>query len=159
MDISNWGWGQLLELPDHLFGRRHVVGCFSTITGGVTVFDISETALPEKAVIWEVNIHTTGPSSSIGSVSLALGDHLPVADAEFNAFEQLLPDVGFVAGTRRDIYVCDTCCFALKNIKVGISSTGRRLVMRYNQIVGETYLARVELVVSSVPRSLPEWFV
>jgi hypothetical protein len=157
-NISNWGWGSLLELPDHLFGRRFSVGCYVTIPTGGSGYDVSEMALPEKAVIWEMCICASNASADFGSISMALGDQLPADDAAFNRMEQLFPDLGRSVGTRRDIYVFRNCACSLSRLKVGIDTQGRRLVLRYHQIAGELAFAEVGLVVSSVPRSLPEWF-
>jgi len=158
MDISSWGWGQLLELPDHLFGRRFSIGCYVTVGTGGTGYDISEMALPEKTVIWEMCICASNASTDFGSISMALGDQLPADDAAFNRYEQLFPDLGFQADTRRDIYVFRNCTCNLVKMKTGINTQGRRLVLRYDQVLGELAFAQVGLVVSSVPRSIPEWY-
>lgn len=158
-DISNWGWGQLLELPDHLFGRRFPVGCFAIVGGVGSALNISEMALPEKAVIWGVSLCTTTTAADQGRISMALGDHLPATTAEYDSFEQLLPDLGQRTGVRGDIYVYRNLCLAFRTLKVGIDTQGRRLVMRYQQIGVDLNVGQVSLIISSVPRSLPEWFV
>lgn len=158
MDISSWGWGQLLELPDHLFGRRFCVGCAIQHSTPGLGFDISVTALPEKIVIWEAVTCISALTADFANISLALGDHLPANDAEFDDMEQLFPDLGFLVGRHREIYGFRNCSISFNALKTGVETVGRRLVLRYDQTLGEASLAQVGLVVSAVPRSLPEWF-
>lgn len=158
-DISNWGWGQLMELPDHLFGRRYGVGCAGILVGAGASFEISRLALPERAAIWEVSVASDLAYDEGGSVSLALGDRVPTVDAEFNVLPSLLPDIGlFVAGVR---YIMTTrnCQYNLQHLKLGVDTHGQRLVVRFFQTGLEGRRVMVNLVVSSVPRSIPEWFV
>jgi len=158
MDISRWSMSQVLELPDHLFGRRYAVGCaiHQTLVG--SYFDVSEMSLPERCVIWEVRFAVLTKVDDLFGVSIALGDQLPVDDAAFDRFEQLLPDIGYRTGTRRDISLTYRTSFELRGLKIGIETQGRRLVTRFDKVGGAPAFMEVELVVSSVPRSLPEWF-
>jgi len=158
MDISKWGWGQLLELPDHLFGRRYCIGCSVTAIMQGVHFDISETPLPEKSVIWCVHAQHGSTILSIATVSFALGDFLPTVDAEFDQFEQLIPDIGIPVGTRRDIHFGNESPLVLCAMKVGVSTQGRRLVMRAHKTAQGTQPIDAALIVSSVPRSIPEWY-
>ena len=158
-DISNWGWGQVLELPDHLFGRRFVTGCSMVLGAAGTVYGISEMGLPERCVIWEMLSTVSASTLQYVNMSLALGDHLPANDAEFDRLEQLFPDMGYRMGVRRDYYLGTAAQHALRGLKVGVDTSGGRLVARFNKAVGGMAIGEVELVVSSVPRSLPEWFV
>lgn len=158
-DISNWGWGQILELPDHLFGRRSVVGCSLFEIGGGTGFDVSMLGLPEKCVIWELRGSYVTSEAGVGIFSIALGDHLPANDAEFNLLETLLPDLGRPVDGRREIAITSGSSFNLAQLKVGVDSGGRRLVVRFLSSVVTLAYCDVSLVVSSVPRSIPEWFV
>ncbi len=54
MDIRNWPLSQIMQLPDAAFGRRWPVGLAYAFAGAGAEFDISEAALPERFVIWEV---------------------------------------------------------------------------------------------------------
>ena len=158
-DISNWGWGQILELPDHLFGRRYCVGCNLGRGGPGNSYAISDMSLPEKMVIWELNLETGGSWDEYNYISLALGDHLPANDAEFDVLEQLFPDIGLRTGTRRDFPVRRNSIFNLSRVKIGVDTAGQRLVGRgETSFFGYTDVQAI-LVVSSVPRSIPEWFV
>lgn len=157
-DISNWGWGQIMELPDHLFGRRYSVGCEGNMVFTNTVYDISETGLPEKCVIWELQTILSSATGGHGFVSLALGDQLPANDAEFDSLEQLFPDLGVLAGRRRDFSLSNYARFELRMLRLNKDSQGRRLVMRYSRAVTGVSQLNAVITVSSIPRSLPEWF-
>lgn len=157
-DISNWGWGQLLELPDHLFGRRYCVGCSVAAVLPGTYFDISEMALPEKAVIWCVHAQFASTALGFATVSLALGDQLPANDAEFNQLEQLLPDIGYHVLTRRDFHFGSESPFILCDMKLCVDTHGRRLVMRAMKTLPGSHFIESSIAISSIPRSLPEWF-
>lgn len=157
-NISNWGWGQLMELPDHFFGRRFMVGCASLSAGIDVLYDISELALPEKCVIWEVQIGYVAAAAGYGTISLALGDQLPVDDAGFHSHQALFPDIGVQGVGHREIAVGRGGMFNIRRLKVGVDASGRRLIMRFNALSSSISLMEVMLTVSSVPRSLPEWF-
>lgn len=157
-DISNWGWGQILELPDHLFGRRSVVAANIGTEGVGEYFDISECGLPEKFVIWDMCASLATTSSSPGEFRLALGDHLPANAAEFIAMETLLPDVGILQNGVRLMAVTLRQGFDIRNLKIGVDSSGRRLVSNFVTPTTAVNHFFVRLVISSVPRSIPEWY-
>jgi len=157
-DISSWGWGQILELPDHLFGRRYVVGCAVALPGAGAVFEISLAALPERCVIWEWSVVSDIAYSEGGSVALALGDVAPTTEAGFTGLPTLLPDIGLMTWGTRYIMVSRDCQYDLRCLKVGLNTHGQRLVVRFYQAGSSPRRAMVNLVVSSVPRSIPEWY-
>lgn len=157
-DISNWGWGQILELPDHLFGRRFVVAAnaFSTAIG--EYFAISDMGLPEKIVVWSVRVMATSVWSTPVQFRLCLGDHLPANAAEFIPMESLFPDVGVLAGGVRLSWVSRYQTFEMNGLKMGVDTAGRRLVTNSISLTTEDLLLQAVVVVSSVPRSIPECY-
>lgn len=159
MDISNWSWGQILELPRHLLGRRFPIGCSAFAVGLGEEYDISEMGLPERCVIHELLVTYAAEAVNFGNCSLALGDVLPTTDDEFNGMEQLFKDVGLRTGLRRDITAGMATEISLRNLKIGVNAGGRRLIMRYGAIFSGVTKMDAVITVSSVPRSLPEWFV
>lgn len=157
-NISNWGDGQIMELPNYLFGRRYAVGCAAVFTIPGTTFQISLQSLPEKCVIWELHVCCSSIVSTAGNVSLALGDQLPANPSAFARYEQLFPDIGVLDHPIRDIYYSSDTGLSLTRLRTLVHPGGRRLVCQITNLVATASYIDVILVVSSVPRSLPEWF-
>lgn len=156
MNIRNWGPGQKMQLPDHCFGQRWPVSVsFFKVDAG-TIFDISELALPDVAVIWFYYISMTGGSIGTGRIKLALGDFLPANDAQFNAYEPLFRDLGVIDAGHR--YVTSTyqgypVNFPMRKL---IYPQGRRLVGRF--VIGAigTFQCFATLIVSGLPSEVPD---
>ncbi len=78
MDIRNWPLDRIMQLPDHCFGRRWPITLLTPVVQTVTYYDISEMALPEKCVIWELVFYGYGVlGGELTGWSFALGDVLP----------------------------------------------------------------------------------
>lgn len=157
MKIGNWGIGQVLELPDHLFGRRYLVSCSVVGGDGAAAWDIAEIAFPEKAVIWEVRAWSSSAGVDIGSIRLALGDQLPTSVAMVTALEPLLPGLGVQGADPRAINPGVDGGFDLNRIRIPIAASGRRLVLEVTGATGKTPLVTVGVIVSSVPKEIPAW--
>ena len=158
MDISNWSMAQIMELPDHLFGRRYMVGCAVYGESMGDAFDISMFGLPERAVIWELRVRLVVLSARMVTLRMALGDQLPANEAEFNALPQLFSDIGYREDGVRVIRVSNLSSMIVTQLRYGIETAGRRLVIAGAFDALADHWLFVDLVVSSIPRSLPEWF-
>lgn len=158
MDISNWGIGQIMMLPDHLFGRRWLLGCSAAADLALWVYDISEMALPEWCVIWEMvftGCNTVGVSINF---SLRLGDQLPASDAEFLAMEMIFPGIDHFVDGRNVFELGAMSNQQFRRIRQPVHSMGRRLVMGARAAVGSPEGGSVQVLISSVPKEIPEWF-
>jgi len=159
MDISKLSIDEVMQMPDHLFGRRFVVSCTCTATAPGRVYDISETALPDRAVMWEFAIHHHIWSPYGTYIRLSLGDHLPANFREFDALEPLFPNFGEWITPGRYILGSSYCEHHHNRLRTPITAQGRRLVMETTLgITGEARMT-ASLVVSAIPKTIPNWLV
>lgn len=158
MDISNWSMSQILELPDHLFGRRYMISCGLTATGFDTLYDISELGLPERCVIWELCVVYNATVAGYGSISFAIGDQLPTTLSEFIGHEPLFPGLGLQRAGYREFAVGRGAAFNMRRLKICVSSGGRRLIIRFSALATGISIMNSSIVVSAIPRSIPEWY-
>ncbi len=156
MNIRNWGPGQKMQLPDHCFGQRWPVSVSFLKVNQATIFDISELAFPDVAVIWYYYISMTGGSASVARVKLALGDALPVDNAQFNALEPLMREIGVWDGVGRFLsttFQGYPVNFPMRKL---IYPQGRRLVGRFNITAIGTFQCFVTLIISGLPNEVPD---
>lgn len=159
MDIQNWGLGRIMQLPDCCFGRRWVVSCDVGGFGEVDLFDISEAALPESMVVWQLLMEARFTSAFLMYARIGLGDQLAGTEAEFMRFEPLLRGFGQQgAGPRRIyfyLYGASTSLFMRMPVQTG----GRRLCLMGHGVSDAHIRVRVSIVVSGVPKEVPDWML
>jgi len=159
MDIRNWPIDRIMQLPDCCFGTRYPVTL--TYVGGITVgsFDISEMGLPDKCVLWEINlIGFSQPVTNYWTCSLKLGDHLPAAVPDFAALANLHPSLGMNVAGNRLMFMPDSQSFNIRGIKIPIEAQGRRVVASFITSVEDNDLMCI-LIFSHMPTEVPEWLI
>ena len=159
MDIRGWPLDQIMQLPDCYFGRKFPIILSKSLTAGTTAWYISEIGLPDRCVLWElqINVRPIGYdySKDTGYISLALGDHLPLTLAEFLEFENMFPESDErIAG----LPVLESPLHIM--LRKPYAAQGRRVVAQF--LLGglspdSEYLAA--LVFSSVPMEIPDCLV
>ena len=159
MDIRHWGLNKIMQLPDCCFGRRFMVSCALDIGAAQREYDISEVALPETCVIWELVIDGSGSFGDRGIVRIALGDQLPTAVAMFNELDPLFMGLGLQGAEPRPLELNGGEVLSFRMLRMPVAAAGRRLVIE--GITGETITCRVfvGIVVSGVPKEVPDWLV
>jgi hypothetical protein len=158
MNISSWSDSQIMMLPDHMFGRRWVINITKTISAAGTTFGIAEAALPERTVLWELILIGGSWGAGRCDVSIALGDKLPGAGAEFGEMEPLYSTLEYLTGTQNWFLKGYAETLHLNRLRTLIPSRGRRFVAYFwNQSTSELTMT-IYFVVSSVPTEIPEWY-
>lgn len=157
MNIQNWGMGQIMQLPDYLFGRRFLITCEVRVGPATRAWDISEVALPEKCVIWELVIKGMGIIGMMTTVRIALGDQLPTAVAMFNALDPLFMGLGAQGAEPRDFLLLERAGVAFRRLRMPVAAQGRRLVIEAISPEILTAAVVVGIVVSGVPKEVPDW--
>lgn len=158
MDISRWSEAEIMQLPDHLFGKRWMIGCAEIIQDGLVHFAITMAPLPEWTVFWRYRLHDSSAELALIHTSLRLGDHLPATDAEFYELELLFPQGNRLAQSDFVHYAQKDEGFdmTMRDLK---KTSGRRIIMRNLRVAGAAlHVIMANFEISSVPRSLPEWF-
>jgi len=148
-----------MQLPDWCFGRRWPIGVAAIIPAAAAVFDITEFALPDKMVVWEVIANFRYQSAAEVEFNLALGNHLPANDAEFNQLELLMPGIISPFGNRGAFETSYLFAYQSFKMRLAIESTARNLVGRFIRRVGNAEAATCNVIISSVPREVPDWLV
>jgi len=159
MDVRDFPMDWIMQLPDHCFGRRWPVSVGWPLSAAGTFYDISESGLPERCVIWEVllNVISHGTNGLV-VVNLALGDVLPTTAAEFQANEMLLRDFGWYNLAQFNITAGIGDQVSLRNLRVPVMAAGRRLIGRcISGAQGSD--AFLSIVVSSMPTEVPDWLI
>jgi len=159
MDISNWGIGRIMQLPDYCFGRRFLVSC--TVQGGdaAAAWDISEVALPERCVIWEMRAFCDSTGVDLTSWRMALGDQLPATTAIMDGLEPLINGLGIQGPGPRAIDMSFEGKLIWNRLRQNINAASRRLIIEATGALGKTPIVTVGIVVSGVPRSIPDMIV
>ncbi len=156
MDVRDWPLDQIMQLPDSCFGTRYPVTVFAPAVQPGTIYDISEMGLPEYCVIWEIVFFSWGVvGGMLYGWSFVLGDQLPTTDAEFDANEVMIKDLGGVLGGRKSILANSDRGVAFRNLKIPIHSMGRRIIGRYAG-AEETGDFQAVFTISSIPREVPD---
>lgn len=158
MNINDWPIGKILQLPDHVFGRRFTLSCSLQCATGAAVWDISEIALPERCVLWEVDVYSAIMTGPLMWYRMAIGDQLPTTVAEMDGLEPLIHGMGVDGPEPRRIWFPRETDWRINRLKFPISAAGRRLVIECGS--GETAnpMFMVTIVVSTIPRDIPECY-
>ena len=159
MDIRKWGLDRIMQLPDGCFGRRWPIIFSGTVTASAIAYYISEMALPERCVIWQLFAWTPivgslEPFNLNERFSYKLGDQLPNA-AIFASQEELFAAADMIVGGERSFYP-----FAgVLNLRQPVMSSGRRITIRVHNFSVITLLFCTGIVISSVPNEVPDCLV
>jgi len=157
MRIDHWPADKVLQLPRHLFGRRYAVSCTQRSVNDIRVWDISELAFPEVAVIWEVSVWCDRAAANVTRLRLALGDQLPTTTAMMDALEPVLPGLGGQGADPRIISMCSFAPFHIVWLKMRLATAGRRLVMEIECSAATSRGVTATVVCSGWCREIPEW--
>ena len=156
MNIRNWPMDRILMLPDNCLSRRFVVSCAIVTLGDETVWDISELALPDKAIVHELLLYGTGAFGKYVVTRLALGDQLPAATAEMDRLEPLFHGLGVQGAEPRGLTVGSPSTFRLNRLKMYVPAQGRRLVLEIAAVAGMVIQVCAAITVSTVPTEVPD---
>ena len=158
MNISTWSDSEVMQLPDHLFGRRWSIPFSLNVAGGATSYQISPEGLGNRFVLWHIYADATVPVGMVYlTLRFAMGDQLPANAAAFNVLELIEPvrvpgpgaGAGWIMGNDMHVWI------PLRNI---YASAGRRLVVEITTQGGGFTPGMLIFVVSGVPMEIPEWY-
>ena len=156
MNISDWPMQKIMSLPDHMFGRRFLISCQMIITGVHPLWDISEIAFPETAVIWEMRFGSCAEETIEVLMKFALGDQLPTTIAQFDRLEPIFNGLGVAGPGPRNNHILGTNNIEMRRLKMGVRTSGRRLVLQVLNLGATQAFTHVMLTVSGLPREIPD---
>jgi hypothetical protein len=159
MDIRTWPLDQVMSLPDCVFGQRWFVGCFLTRTGTDDVYAISEENLPDICVVWGmlVTFHSS-VNTDTGWIGLRMSDILPTTTDEFMGCERIFRGLSSPQ-TTIDVVISKQDHIEMTNVRKLIRPQGRRLVVRVATSTSAMIIVNASILVSSIPREIPDWWV
>ena len=156
MDFRSWPLNKIMQLPDECFGSRWPIFFAGGVAAANTGYYISEMALPERCVIWELFIHLT----SQGGMAIEnwdmdfiykLGDQLPTA-ANLAAMETLFKGVDFIQAAEKTLRPFS----GVLRMRMPVASSGRRICLAARNNDTEYVTGHTGLVISSVPTEVPD---
>lgn len=148
---------QAMLLPDCCFGQRFPVCVCPESKGEIPGWDISEVALPEVFVIWEMHVHVNSAAVGYSIYRLAIGDFLPTTVAEMSGLEPLFMGMGRQGPDPRIIRQNIQANVHLNRLRLLRQASGRRFVAEATSKGIDELLLYITLVVSSVPKEVPAW--
>jgi len=156
MDVRSWGVDQILMLPDYCLSRRYGVFCELVTVAEDTVWDISEVALPDRAIVHEFVMSGTGLLNKEADIRVALSDQIPTSTVMMDRLEPLFMGMGRQGADPRRIHVSQGMNFHLDRLKMYLPAQGRRLVLEATAGAGVTLGVQIGVVVSAVPTEVPD---
>ncbi len=156
MDIRNWPLDRIMQLPDHCFGRRWPVGLGFTLATGAAEYDMAEGALPDRMVVWGVNITAEGSPTATNHIELAMGDRAPKTEAEVELLEKIFTGIKASDGDFGQFEATPAGGSMLTNLRMPVASQGRRLVGQCKRHVGASVAATIIIIISSIPNEVPD---
>lgn len=159
MDIRNWPMDKIMQMPDCVFGQRFIISVTAVCSNDATVWDISELAIPERAVIWELGICTNVANSQDSRLRLALGDQLPTTIAQMDGCRELIQGLGYLPSRPRRIYGLFNAGYCYMTMKKAIEASGQRLILEVYASADKNTNVRAHIVVSSMPKEVPDWLI
>ncbi len=159
MRIDNWPLDRIMRLPDWCFGRRWWVGEYMGGTGGVAEYRIGVENLPDKFVVWGILISARSPACLEAlRLTVRLGNVLPAVPADLNVLKRIYQGIS-VPTITYEFYVNPNGVTWINAGRIIHESNGRRLVMLANGDQVITYEMTVGVLISSMPKEVPDWLV
>ena len=159
MDVKKWPLDEIMQLPDWCFGRRWWIGDYLGHTTGKAENRIGHEQLPDRFVVW--GVLTSARSANCLEalrLTLRLAQNLTAYTANVKAFDRLLKGIS-VPDIQYEFYVPSNGVMWLPSERTIHVSKGRRLAYTSNGDQVIQYEMTVGVLISSVPREVPDWVV
>ncbi len=158
MDIRNWPIEKIMQLPNEAFGTREVLQLAVDLTSADPVYVISPAGLPDKMVIWEINVAARAAVIVTIHAGLAFGEQLPASDVEFDNLETVFPNVISSDGDRGEFEVSSSAGFDVTQGRFPVVVSGRRLIGKLTRHQGNATEGVIVVVYSSIPTEIPDFY-
>lgn len=157
MNIEKWDIDKIMRLPDWCFGRKFLLSCDARAYSEAYAFDISKVGLPDRAVMWELLVVPYNYSSTNNWIRLAVGDKVPASAAEMLLLDPLIMGFGYGNEEPRKIYLVSNLQIFTMSLRTPSLGNGRRLILEAYAEADKIAWVRVTLLVSSIPKEVPDW--
>lgn len=159
MNVEKWPLEKIMQLPDCAFGRRFLVSCEVKGYGAAVKFDMAEIPFPDRMVIWQVSIEAYYMSDLESYIRLALGEQIVTSEAMFMLLDPLIYGYGYQGPEPRIISFFTNYGQTSLLLRMPIETKGQRLLMMSSSEDTKHAKCRVSVVVSSIPKEVPEWLI
>lgn len=159
MNIENWSIEKKMQLPEWCYGTKYVISAAARILGVGPEYDISELSFPDVAVIWQVAITHVISNSFDNYFRVGLAMQIPTTAAEMNQSMELLPGYGTKGSKPRIMNSYSPHKHEKFECKIPIKPQGRKLVVEVVAVATKEIAIRMAVVVSSIPKEVPDWVV
>ena len=159
MDVSGWAPEKIMQLPDHVFGERHILACYGYSGNGVPVWDISEVAVHDISVLWDLTIYPVYLTSAGDYVRIAWAQYLPKSTDEMDKLAPLVRGFGEQGAEPRRIplyFYAGALTLHTRNL---VYPGGRRMVIEVYASAAKYTMCYVVATVSSLPKVVPDWLI
>lgn len=159
MDITKWPLNKIMQLPDHVFGRRWPIFA-QPLVPSLFLFDfLLSDPLPERIVLWNIHVSMTKAFGEAHWFKLALGDHEPMNDAEFDAFERVFPGNLSSDISEGSILIPGQMVLNIP-MRLSIETMGRRFALQVWNGYGVTQVYfGFTFLISSIPKEIPDCLI
>lgn len=157
MDISNWPDYKIMMLPDWCFGRRWWVGSYAGNTNGQVYYWCAEESLPDKFVVWGIMLTFKEPAAT-EAMRATIRLARDTADITANAvkLERILKGASSHKITY-EFYVPQNGLVWINEIRTIHESKDRKIAFATNGDQTIAYEGTVGVLISGVPREVPDW--
>jgi len=159
MKFEELGVGEIMMMPDHVFGRRWWIT--AAWEGGLGfTWGKSHEPLPEYGVVWGVKFYSPWSESVLTIVTLRFGDQLPLVAATFEAMELAFSEIAASPALLSSALTVGTTGGLWFPMRKPVAGSGRCVVAQALQSGADAIAHQVGVLVSSFPRGgVPGWLL
>lgn len=159
MRIDNWPINKIMQLPDDVFGRRYMVSMTAQSLAGAAAWDMAESPLPDKAVIWSMASIVHVDDRNVDNFRLALGNELPTTVAQMSLLDPIFPGLGIQGPEPRAIPHSFYMGLTIANMKTFVQGGGRKPILEVTGSDAANATLTVIMIVSSFPSEVDSWWI
>ena len=159
MDISNWPNHKVMMLPDWCFGRRWWVGSYAGDTNGQVYYFCTEENLPDKFVVWGILLSFL-EANALQAIraTVRLARNTAEITANPKDMERICSGIS-THNIQYEFYVPQNGLVWINDIRTIHESKDRRIAFATNGDQAIAYEGTVGVLISGVPREVPDWVV
>ncbi|MBA7677292.1 hypothetical protein ES703_85549 [subsurface metagenome] len=148
-----------MQLPDWCFGKRWWIGEYCGTIAGELVFVTIHDRLPDRFVLWSMFVQGTDWNTATGiDMTIKLAERAYDGDSFWNA-QRLFHQIG-TEGMVYEFFLPVKGSFHLRYIRSAHESKNNRICVGLKLRVETTPCEnQIGLLISSVPREVPDWIV
>jgi len=159
MDISNWPNYKMMMLPDWCFGQRWWIGSYAGNTTGKIYHWCAEENLPDKFVVWGILLCFMSPADAQAMrVTIRLARDTAAITADVKGCERLCKGVSSHK-IQYELFANQNGVTWINNLRIIVESKDRKLGFVTNGDQAIAYEGTVGVLISGVPREVPDWVV